>query len=94
MSYKISNIIEEFRQQDDCNASTSIESSANSTSHKLDKLMVSIEFFPPKTDTGIASMYSVADQLKTSYPINFVDVTWGAGEFDHIIIIVVRINTI
>ena len=71
MSHKISDIITEFRKDE----SSTITQSNNST-----KLMISIEFFPPKTETGIASLYKVANQLKTSYPVNFVDVTWGAGE--------------
>ena len=77
MSHKISDIITEFRK-DESSTITSIEritQNNNST-----KLMISIEFFPPKTETGIASLYKVANQLKTSYPVNFVDVTWGAGE--------------
>ena len=74
MSHKISDIITEFRKDENSNVFSSIENNIST------KLMLSIEFFPPKTETGIAALYKVANQLKTSYPVNFVDVTWGAGE--------------
>lgn len=79
MSHKISDIITEFRQ-DESSTITSIEQSTKNNSTPPKNLMISIEFFPPKTETGIATLYKVANQLKTSYPVNFVDVTWGAGE--------------
>lgn len=39
---------------------------------------VSFEFFPPKTDAGVASLKKVIDKLKEYDPL-FVDFTWGAG---------------
>lgn len=39
---------------------------------------VSIEFFPPKTDAGISSLFDVLEKLKDFDPL-FADVTWGAG---------------
>jgi len=80
MNHKISDIIKEFRQDE-----SSINNNNNSNDNiydftKNDKLIISIEYFPPKTDTGIAVLYNVTDKLKASYPISFVDVTWGAGE--------------
>mmetsp|Transcript_16885 Transcript_16885/g.28263 ORF Transcript_16885/g.28263 Transcript_16885/m.28263 type:complete len:236 (+) Transcript_16885:96-803(+) len=42
------------------------------------KAVISIEFFPPKTEAGIANLYKIAETLKFYKPI-FADVTWGAG---------------
>ena len=46
---------------------------------------VSIEFFPPRTEVGITSLYSVLNKLtlrphpnESAIPL-FVDFTWGAG---------------
>ena len=39
---------------------------------------VSIEFFPPKTDAGVSTLYKVLEKLKQYKPL-FADVTWGAG---------------
>ena len=39
---------------------------------------VSIEFFPPKTEAGIISLFEVLEKLKGLEPL-FCDVTWGAG---------------
>jgi len=39
---------------------------------------MSIEFFPPKTPEGVASLYEVLEKLKVYRPL-FSDVTWGAG---------------
>jgi len=39
---------------------------------------VSIEFFPPKTDAGVTTLYKVLEKLKVYKPL-FADVTWGAG---------------
>lgn len=43
-----------------------------------DEAWLSFEFFPPKTDAGVASLYKVAEKLKSESPV-FVDITWGAG---------------
>jgi methylenetetrahydrofolate reductase (NADPH) len=43
-----------------------------------DKPFMSIEFFPPKTDGGVESLYKCLEKLK-SYNPRFADVTWGAG---------------
>jgi methylenetetrahydrofolate reductase (NADPH) len=42
------------------------------------KKFVSIEFFPPKTDAGVATLYKNLELLKKVTPL-FADVTWGAG---------------
>jgi methylenetetrahydrofolate reductase (NADPH) len=39
---------------------------------------LSVEFFPPKTDEGFASLYKTIDDLKPLQP-SFVSVTYGAG---------------
>jgi methylenetetrahydrofolate reductase (NADPH) len=39
---------------------------------------VSIEFFPPKTDAGVAKLFEHLETLKKVNPL-FADVTWGAG---------------
>lgn len=44
----------------------------------LSKPFVSIEFFPPKTEVGVGSLYKVLEKLKGFKPL-FADVTWGAG---------------
>jgi methylenetetrahydrofolate reductase (NADPH) len=38
----------------------------------------SFEFFPPKTDAGVASLFETLRQLRPLGP-SFVSVTWGAG---------------
>jgi len=40
--------------------------------------VVSFEFFPPKTDDGIESLYHTVESLKACRP-SFVSVTYGAG---------------
>ncbi len=42
------------------------------------KPFMSIEFFPPKTDAGVESLYKCLEKLKVFNP-RFADVTWGAG---------------
>eukprot|EP01031_Cornospumella_fuschlensis_P030335 gene30335-36656_t len=39
---------------------------------------LSFEFFPPKTEAGVASLRKVIAELKGFNPA-FVDFTWGAG---------------
>jgi len=38
----------------------------------------SLEYFPPKTDVGIANLYDRLDRMKILGP-EWIDVTWGAG---------------
>ncbi|MSP24426.1 MAG: methylenetetrahydrofolate reductase [NAD(P)H] [Myxococcales bacterium] len=40
--------------------------------------VVSFEFFPPKTDDGVANLYATVEALKPCRP-SFVSVTFGAG---------------
>lgn len=40
--------------------------------------VVSFEFFPPKTDEGVESLYRTAEELRPCRP-SFVSVTYGAG---------------
>lgn len=40
--------------------------------------LFSFEFFPPKTDAGVDSLFEVLRQLRPLAP-SFVSVTWGAG---------------
>eukprot|EP00596_Hydrurales_sp_CCMP1899_P002900 CAMPEP_0119046620 /NCGR_PEP_ID=MMETSP1177-20130426/47813_1 /TAXON_ID=2985 /ORGANISM="Ochromonas sp, Strain CCMP1899" /LENGTH=84 /DNA_ID=CAMNT_0007020021 /DNA_START=21 /DNA_END=272 /DNA_ORIENTATION=+ len=55
-------------------------------SEKIDDLInknapnkfISVEFFPPKTDAGVSSLFSTMKELQSYQPI-FVDFTWGAG---------------
>jgi len=43
------------------------------------KPFVSIEFFPPRTETGVKNLYSRMERMKKSINPLFSDVTWGAG---------------
>jgi len=43
-----------------------------------DEVCISVEFFPPKTEAGVTSLYNLAEKLKVFHPM-FADVTWGAG---------------
>mmetsp|Transcript_30952 Transcript_30952/g.74763 ORF Transcript_30952/g.74763 Transcript_30952/m.74763 type:complete len:406 (+) Transcript_30952:120-1337(+) len=43
------------------------------------KPFVSIEFFPPRTDTGVKNLYARMQRMKESMNPLFSDVTWGAG---------------
>ncbi len=40
--------------------------------------VVSFEFFPPKTEEGVESLYRTVDELRTCRP-SYVSVTYGAG---------------
>lgn len=42
------------------------------------QIWTSVEFFPPKTDAGVNSLYNVIEKLRDLDPV-FLDVTWGAG---------------
>ena len=39
---------------------------------------MSLEFFPPKTDRGVANLLDTVDELEDLNP-DFVSVTYGAG---------------
>mmetsp|Transcript_4082 Transcript_4082/g.7820 ORF Transcript_4082/g.7820 Transcript_4082/m.7820 type:complete len:338 (+) Transcript_4082:135-1148(+) len=39
---------------------------------------IALEFFPPKTETGVANLYKRLDNLKSIRPL-YIDFTWGAG---------------
>jgi len=43
------------------------------------KPFASIEFFPPRTETGVKNLYARMDRMKASISPLFSDVTWGAG---------------
>eukprot|EP00536_Pseudo-nitzschia_multiseries_P011260 jgi/Psemu1/297821/fgenesh1_pm.374_\ len=43
------------------------------------KPFVSIEFFPPRTETGVKNLYARMERMKASIDPLFSDVTWGAG---------------
>lgn len=43
------------------------------------KPFVSIEFFPPRTETGVKNLYNRMERMKKSINPLFSDVTWGAG---------------
>eukprot|EP01041_Mallomonas_annulata_P004636 gene4636-9204_t len=52
---------------------------------KRDETWMSIEFFPPRTEVGVASLHKLMEKFKNicsvknpEYPI-FADFTWGAG---------------
>ncbi len=45
---------------------------------KKDRPVISFEVFPPKTDTGIATIYDTIDQLIPLAP-DYISVTYGAG---------------
>jgi len=47
-------------------------------SSRSGKPFISIEFFPPKTEGGVASLWETLKSLQKYNPL-FVDVTWGAG---------------
>jgi methylenetetrahydrofolate reductase (NADPH) len=44
----------------------------------VDKPWVSVEFFPPKTEAGVETLFKVLAKLQVYGPV-FADVTWGAG---------------
>lgn len=46
--------------------------------HSADRPLLSLEFFPPKTDEGMAKLRKTAERLLEAEP-DFVTVTWGAG---------------
>jgi len=43
-----------------------------------DAVYFSFEFFPPKTEDGVANLYQRLDRMAALNPA-FIDVTWGAG---------------
>jgi methylenetetrahydrofolate reductase (NADPH) len=43
-----------------------------------DATFFSFEYFPPKTDDGVANLYHRLDRMAQMGPL-FIDVTWGAG---------------
>jgi methylenetetrahydrofolate reductase (NADPH) len=43
-----------------------------------DRPWVAFEFFPPKTETGVANLYSRLGRLAECKPL-YIDFTWGAG---------------
>lgn len=43
-----------------------------------DATFFSFEYFPPKTDDGVANLYHRLDRMAQLNPL-FIDVTWGAG---------------
>ncbi|MCA8976966.1 MAG: methylenetetrahydrofolate reductase [NAD(P)H] [Planctomycetes bacterium] len=45
---------------------------------RLQKPVISFEFFPPKTDEGVEALYSTVEELRPCRP-SFVSVTYGAG---------------
>ena len=45
---------------------------------KQDKLLLSIEVFPPKTDTAFESVKSATEEMAKLKP-SFMSVTYGAG---------------
>ena len=48
-------------------------------SHADGEYWLSVEFFPPRTEKGVTTLYNVIDKkLKPLNPI-FADFTWGAG---------------
>eukprot|EP00996_Jenningsia_fusiforme_P001468 NODE_2349_length_1223_cov_40.385009_g2143_i0.p1 GENE.NODE_2349_length_1223_cov_40.385009_g2143_i0~~NODE_2349_length_1223_cov_40.385009_g2143_i0.p1 ORF type:complete len:307 (-),score=67.80 NODE_2349_length_1223_cov_40.385009_g2143_i0:131-1051(-) len=42
------------------------------------EITVSFEYFPPKTEKGVASLHSTISEMAKAKPL-FMDVTWGAG---------------
>ena len=47
-------------------------------SKAIKKKFYSFEFFPPKTEAGLANLYARLDNMASLSP-TFIDVTWGAG---------------
>src|SRR5947209_7646414 len=41
--------------------------------------VISFEFFPPKTEEGVATLYETVRTMKTACAPSFVSVTYGAG---------------
>eukprot|EP00054_Salpingoeca_dolichothecata_P026361 m.188096 g.188096 ORF g.188096 m.188096 type:complete len:328 (+) comp25634_c0_seq7:31-1014(+) len=39
---------------------------------------ISFEFYPPKTEKGVANLYARFDRMKAQEPL-YCDITWGAG---------------
>jgi methylenetetrahydrofolate reductase (NADPH) len=46
---------------------------------KTDRLLTSVEFFPPKDEAGGARILETADKLRESVGPDFVSITYGAG---------------
>ena len=46
--------------------------------NQLDHKWISVEFFPPKTESGIENLFHALSHLKRHRPL-FADFTWGAG---------------
>lgn len=42
------------------------------------KPFISVEYFPPKTENGLQSLYRKIERIRTLNPL-FIDITWGAG---------------
>ena len=42
------------------------------------KPFISIEFYPPKSESGVTSMLQALEDLRVYAPL-FCDMTWGAG---------------
>src|SRR5690606_22912226 len=43
-----------------------------------DKIFYSFEYFPPKTEEGVANLFSRLERMSKLQPL-FIDITWGAG---------------
>lgn len=43
------------------------------------KTSVSLEYFPPRTETGVKNLYDRMDRMKAALSPLFTDMTWGAG---------------
>lgn len=46
---------------------------------KADGILTSLEYFPPRTETGVKNLHSRMDRMKTNVTPLFTDMTWGAG---------------
>jgi len=46
---------------------------------KKEKPHISLEYFPPRTETGLKNLYARMDRMKIATDALFTDITWGAG---------------
>lgn len=44
-----------------------------------DKPLVSLEYFPPRTEEGVKNLYARMERMKNALSPAFTDMTWGAG---------------
>jgi len=44
-----------------------------------DEVLTSLEYFPPRTESGVKNLHERMDRMRTNMSPVFTDITWGAG---------------